>query len=881
MQPNSPSDPISSRCDQARTYTALVTASNGTPSPGNELGVLLQAYFRSGWAFLIPYLVVYLLYAGLKWPVNPATGDGTLYTVFRPLCLLQVYWALHAVHLALGAIALRAWWQSGCHMQDAKDKERSSSQRPLFPVLWSLVPWLCLAAVFWIPGLYLEWPSDPWEHLRRINEWRILDEVTTHSSWKKSSYFLTYSLTKHVTGLAQLSWLNLYSTFVCLLLSWQYYRLARAIGLGDRAAFIFLLLNAFTFGNSVFSFYRYYGLSSSVFAQIGAVALTRLVIEVVSSDTSPATNPPRDSRSVHLGSFGSKLLVASLSASGMVALTFFNHIQGLAIAGLGVMAVIVWRLIRWRRASARMLVLAAVLASLAIVLWFPRHETVDAVFRSKGWLTPWYGFNFFSLESPTVGRSLQILGPIGAMSLAAGLWLVSRNQIAGWLTWMPVMALATPCIGLPFAHFLAASTSSPDSILVFHRLLFAVPTGLTLVTVGQNLVSKSALLTTSTKSRPAARPSPALASIISIALLLSLVLAPVRGSAGRLWQALQRVPDDLQLAHMISLWSDSAPAATDDQDTLVIGEPLGTEIRQVFVPTINRCDSRQIHGATTTDKLAWHLDRIRQAPFLRDSRRSHAQDVANLIPDRTSFPLPIAEPNRSTAAPIKLGSSWDTVAGEAPQPSYSAGGEVILSNPSGATTYLFNSDLIAVDRSKRYRLQVTVRQLGSPAAVNLLAVAWYDQEKRLLEANQPSPGGANWPIGWSNGNYSYYGLVGQPAPSAWSHYETSFGWGEPASIPANAAFVRLGALLNYNGATPARIELRSLTLSVKPPYVRASFAVPNPLRVFSPRSLAAILSGHWSPQKIALEHVGLVELRLAVAEMLYDRVSTVSAPGGG
>ena len=33
----------------------------------------LQAYFASGWVFLMPYLAAYLLYAWLKWPVNPIT----------------------------------------------------------------------------------------------------------------------------------------------------------------------------------------------------------------------------------------------------------------------------------------------------------------------------------------------------------------------------------------------------------------------------------------------------------------------------------------------------------------------------------------------------------------------------------------------------------------------------------------------------------------------------------------------------------------------------------------------------------------------------------------------------------------------------------------
>ena len=89
---------------------------------------MLQNYFRSGWAFLIPYLAAYLLYAWLKWPVNPAPGGEGLVkgmsesagalpllrlpsSVYRPPCLLHVYWFLLALHLVLGALALRAWWK--------------------------------------------------------------------------------------------------------------------------------------------------------------------------------------------------------------------------------------------------------------------------------------------------------------------------------------------------------------------------------------------------------------------------------------------------------------------------------------------------------------------------------------------------------------------------------------------------------------------------------------------------------------------------------------------------------------------------------------------------------------------------------------------------
>lgn len=123
-------------------FTAHVLTDRPPPTaPGSNFGAMLQNYFRSGWAFLIPYLAAYLLYAWLRWPVNPvAAGSstvgggqlavsaigalpstvppstGTPSTAHSLLstgvpCLLHVYWFLHALHLVLGALALRAWWQ--------------------------------------------------------------------------------------------------------------------------------------------------------------------------------------------------------------------------------------------------------------------------------------------------------------------------------------------------------------------------------------------------------------------------------------------------------------------------------------------------------------------------------------------------------------------------------------------------------------------------------------------------------------------------------------------------------------------------------------------------------------------------------------------------
>lgn len=56
--------------------------------PTTRYSLLLRAYFRSGWAFLIPYLAAYLFYAWLRWSVNPSTVDSQPSSIFpASLCL--------------------------------------------------------------------------------------------------------------------------------------------------------------------------------------------------------------------------------------------------------------------------------------------------------------------------------------------------------------------------------------------------------------------------------------------------------------------------------------------------------------------------------------------------------------------------------------------------------------------------------------------------------------------------------------------------------------------------------------------------------------------------------------------------------------------------
>ena len=457
-------------------------------SPGSWTGALLQTYFRSGWAFLIPYLAVYLLYAWLRWPVNPvAVGQWTVVP-----CLLYVYWTLHAINLVFGGLALRAWWRAfGTQVDGATNDREKTANRAASPqpsnvhrppsrtaaTVYRLLPWIFLALLFYIPGTYFEWSADPKTHLMRINRWQGLNLVLDHATWNKSSYFLPYSLTgKAVAYAAAPSGLNFYYTGICLLLCWQYYRLARACDLGERASMMFVLLQALLFGNNIFSFYRYYGISSSILAQLGAVALTRIVLE--------AAKHPQLSLGSFFGvpCFISQLTVLRqpsavyrllLSVLCILPLIRYNHAQGLGIAGLGVGAVIVWRLIEWRRSALWWLIVTTLVINVLFLWLYPRPAMVE-ILHAQGFLNAWYGFNILNFTSSAGDRMLQIVGVFGLINFAAAFVLIRRNHVIAWLTILPIAAMLLPCIAIPLVQVLVQA-SGPGNVITFQRFFFSIP----------------------------------------------------------------------------------------------------------------------------------------------------------------------------------------------------------------------------------------------------------------------------------------------------------------------------------------------------------------------------------------------------------------------
>ena len=547
-----------------RTPTAsIVTARNLSP------------YFSSGWMFLCVYLVTYLVYRALGWPVH--SGDGA--HSWAP-SLLSVYFALHLFHASWIAHWLWVRWRDTRDSGSALDASTSR--------LSVALPWILLTLVIAVPGPYLEWPSDPWEHWRRINEWRHCPTADVHSAWTKSGYFLAYSLVGWAAPEKQLLLLRVYYIIVCLLLCWQYYRLGKTVGLEDRWALGFVFFQTFFFGNNIFSFWRYYGLAPTMFAQVAAIASMRVAIEAVEL--------PAGYKSWGRG--GLKIAFLGLIAA-------FSHVQALGMIFLGLLSVAAWRLHRWRAWAPVAMLGFLVICSLGVIQWYPRHPAIDSFCVPQGWIAPWYGFNILSLGSPAQERVLQILGVVGLVNLLAALALWRYRLVVVWLTIVPVLALLLPCFVLPFANQLL-STRIDLNIVTFQRMLFAVPAGLALLALAQSCARWW-------KSGGVARRL--IGTCCSVAVVIGAVTVPAGYPFyNRFWHATTCCPRDVQLDHVVGGIDAVLTTRGDLGGAEVFGgtDPLRSVVSAVSI-TQQDTRFRQI-GQPVTLSIDQELLRVRSTP---------------------------------------------------------------------------------------------------------------------------------------------------------------------------------------------------------------------------------------------------------------------------
>ncbi|HEX2900416.1 MAG TPA: hypothetical protein VHS96_11915, partial [Bacteroidia bacterium] len=238
-------------------------------------------------------------------------------------------------------------------------------------------------------------------------------------------------------------------------------------------------------------------------------------------------------------------------------------------------------------------------------------------------------------------------------------------------------------------------------------------------------------------------------------------------------------------------------------------------------------------------------------------------DVA-LVVDTASGTSPVTLP------PLGRPDDWIHLA-NSPPVFKSASDQVVLSNPPGIASSPFSRQLVPIERFARYHIAVEARSVGPSSSQNYLAIAWYDAKQTLMFSRDLRPTEFAYPSGWTNGDYSYFGLTGAPVPRTWTTYTVSFGLGEGAEIPREAAFFRVGALLNQDIKAAASTELRSFRVLKKAPRERYILVAPRPTRLYSSSSTAGRLSGHWLPQHVAIDHTGSIELGIAATSYFHEQ----------
>jgi hypothetical protein len=409
------------------------------PPPAAQPGgaTATRRFFSGGWAFFLPYLSLYLLGFLLGWT------NATVRTAF---------WVCHAVVMAGFSVfsyrSLRSRYGHPARL--ARD-----------PAFWF---WTLLALGFILPGAYLEFPSDPWEHFRRLHAWDPAVPLR-HSPWvQKFAYFWGWTFFSLIQPKHQRLAADLYSAFWQMLLAVQLHRFAFRLIRSSTWAKIHVVGAIALFGNNTFSFFRYYALASTPLAYIAYLAAAIAVLDLLEGRA-----PAR------------RALPTILAATVLVAV---NHLEELLLVALFSLAAAF--AIFWPRLSPRVrfVIAAAASASFLTSLLAGRGAMADpAAFG----LTPGHFFQpyisevgMFRLWDPRLSY-FQTIGLPGMVAVFLALFLWRSHRLVSALTLAPVVALLYPGFAIPFANHVGEY--SPVSGLSFtYRVLFLLPTSVMLIT---------------------------------------------------------------------------------------------------------------------------------------------------------------------------------------------------------------------------------------------------------------------------------------------------------------------------------------------------------------------------------------------------------------
>lgn len=390
----------------------------------------LTIYFSSGWLFLIPYLFLYIT---------------TWYFEINKDILLDKYYCLHMFHLiGYGYLFYNRF-------TNIKFDQ--------------LIFWIAIGSLFLIPGAYLEYPSDALEHIRRIFQWEHLHKINDGIAHYKFSYFWTYSLINFVEPANYQNVLDIYYVFIGLILAYQFYELGIKLMNSLFWAKVSLVILIITYGNSSFSFFRYYALSSTMVCLLGFLVFLNALI------------------SYNSGYNKKNILFMFLG----IILAVFNHPQAILFIISALVSFYCYTILL-KKGNVLGSVFLLKIGIFIYFLFFIFYNTfaqsefkqiIENIHKTNNWLYPWGGFKIISTNLDYTGpkRFLQIIGLLGVLNLFSAILLLRKNEIIAWISITPILLLLYPPFSIPLAYIL----EKWNTIIVYHRILLVIPSGFCIV----------------------------------------------------------------------------------------------------------------------------------------------------------------------------------------------------------------------------------------------------------------------------------------------------------------------------------------------------------------------------------------------------------------
>ena len=391
-----------------------------------NIGISLNHYLSSGFLPFVPYLFIYIC----GWLLSIST------TV-----LFFTFWTLHFFHLFLLFNYLRT--------------QLRTIRRYYF--------WIFLLALLLIPGAYMEFPSDPWEHIRRIFAWSSVSTITNYDNKEKFAYFFSWTLLSPLPISLRTTGLDFLSGFWQFVMLYQWFRVIKHFETERRWQYLHVAGLAFLFGHNVFGI-RYYGLSSTPLAFVGYFAFLEAFLCARKTHRAAQTTP---------------YLVAAFF------LALFNHVQCIIYILLVPPA---WhtydrikQLSRSRKIKCGYLALGLYVGSLFLG-WYCFHYFPQIYSRmSPDVFSPLGTFRIWAYHS----RFTETWGVHGIIAICLSLLFFKSFPLPSIATLSPILLLIFP----PAVIFMARAFN----IDVPYRLLYAAPSSLMILLVTKRLVVNSSL----------------------------------------------------------------------------------------------------------------------------------------------------------------------------------------------------------------------------------------------------------------------------------------------------------------------------------------------------------------------------------------------------